>query len=308
MELWGVFIVILLGFCAVGLLLYLLSLRASLCEVARELNDKLETDTNTLISISSGDHAMRTLASEINRQLRALRKERLELQHGNLELKNAVTNISHDLRTPLTAICGYLDLLMQEPQSEKSERYLAVVRERTDAMRKLTEELFRYSVIAGTTEELHLAPVCLNDILEQSLAGFYGTLSERGIVPDIEISEQPILRVLDRHALRRIFDNILSNAAKYSDGDLTVRLSHDGTVWFENCAKDLDTVQTAHLFDRFYTVSTARGGTGLGLSIARLLVERMDGEITAEYRCGRLSVCVLFPEKKNNKGEVYIRE
>lgn len=297
MESWVVLIIIALAFCVVGLLLYLLSLRASLKEVARELNDKLKTDTNTLISISSGDRAMRTLASEINCQLRLLRKERLKLQHGDMELKNAVTNISHDLRTPLTAICGYLDLLAQQPQSEASERYLSVIRERTDAMRGLTEELFRYSVIAGTTEELHFEPVCLNDILEQSLAGFYGTLSERGIVPDIALSGQPIERTLDRHALRRIFDNILSNVAKYSDGDLSVRLSPDGTVWFENHAKDLDTMQTAHLFERFYTVNTARSGTGLGLSIAKLLTEKMGGNVVAEYDVGKLRIFVRFPDR-----------
>ena len=289
-------IIIVLAFCVVGLLLYLLSLRASLKEVARELNDKLKTDTNTLVSISSGDRAMRTLASEINCQLHLLRKERLKLQHGDMELKNAVTNISHDLRTPLTAICGYLDLLMQQPQSKATERYLSVIRERTDAMRGLTEELFRYSVIAGTTEELHFEPVCLNDILEQSLAGFYGTLSERGIVPDIALSEQPIEQTLDRHALRRIFDNILSNAAKYSDGDLSVRLSPDGTVWFENHAKDLDAMQTAHLFERFYTVNTARSGTGLGLSIAKLLTEKMGGNVIAEYNEGKLRIFVRFPD------------
>ena len=294
-------ILLALAFGVVGLLLYLLSLRASLKEVARELNDKLKTDTNTLISISSGDRAMRTLASEINCQLHLLRKERLKLQHGDMELKNAVTNISHDLRTPLTAICGYLDLLAQQPQSEASERYLAVIRERTDAMRGLTEELFRYSVIAGTTEQLHFEPVCLNDILEQSLAGFYGTLSECGIVPDIALSEQPIERTLDRHALRRIFDNILSNAAKYSDGDLSVRLLQDGTVWFENHAKDLDAMQTAHLFERFYTVrtarNTARSGTGLGLSIAKLLTEKMGGNIAADYDGGKLSIFVRFPDR-----------
>lgn len=297
MEFWVVLIIIALAFCVIGSLLYLLSLRASLKEVARELNDKLKTDTNTLISISSGDRAMRTLASEINCQLHLLRKERLKLQHGDMELKNAVTNISHDLRTPLTAICGYLDLLAQQPQSEASERYLSVIRERTDAMRGLTEELFRYSVIAGTTEELHFEPVCLNDILEQSLAGFYGTLSESGIVPDIALSEQPIERTLDRHALRRIFDNILSNAAKYSDGDLSVRLSPDGTVWFENHAKDLDAMQTAHLFERFYTVNTARSGTGLGLSIAKLLTEKMGGNIAADYDGGKLRICICFAEQ-----------
>ena len=298
MEFWCVFIIGVLTLCVVGLLLYMLSLRAALKEIARELNDKLKTDTNTLISISSGDRAMRILAAQINDQLQALRKERLKLQHGDMELKNAVTNISHDLRTPLTAICGYLDLLMQEPLSDKSQRYLAVISKRTDAMRELTEELLRYSVVAGNAEKLNFESVCLNDILEQSLAGFYGVLSERGIVPDIEMPAKPVVRTLDKNALRRIFDNILSNAAKYSDSDLAVRLSSGGTIIFENSAKELDSVQTAHLFDRFFTVQTARNtaksGTGLGLSIAKLLTERMGGSIAAEYLKGRLHVRILF--------------
>ena len=80
-----------------------------------------------------------------------------------------------------------------------------------------------------------------------------------------------------------------------TDGDLKIGLSPDGTASFENSAKDLDAVQTAHLFDRFFTVNTARGGTGLGLSIAKLLTEKMDGSIAAQYRKGKLSICVLFP-------------
>ena len=294
MELWVGLILLALAFCVVGLLLYLLSLRASLKEVARELNDKLKTDTNTLISISSGDRAMRTLASEINCQLQALRKERLKLQTGNGELTTAVTNISHDLRTPLTAICGYLDLLEQEPQSEKSGRYLAVIRERTDSMRSLTEELFRYSVIIATTDELHIEGVSLNDILEQSLAGFYGALSARGITPEIRMPEAAIIQKLDAAALRRIFDNILSNAVKYSDGDLAVSLLPDGTVTFSNSAPSLSRVQAERLFDRFYTVETARNSTGLGLSIAKLLTEKMGGTITAEYENGHLQICIGF--------------
>lgn len=295
---WYVVIVAALVAVSVTLFIYLLSLRSALKEASRELDDKLKNDTNTLITISSGDRAMRALAAQMNDQLRSLRQERLRLQHGDVELKAAVTNISHDLRTPLTAICGYLDLLEKEPLTEQSVRYLSVIRERTDAMRNLTEELFRYSVIVGTVDELAIESVCLNDVLEQSLAGFYGTLSARGIVPDIEMPAQPVVRPLDKNALRRVFDNILSNAAKYSDGDLAVRLRPDGTVTFENSARELDAVGTAHLFDRFFTVNTARGGTGLGLSIAKLLMEKMGGSITAEYREGKLWVCVTTGRSK----------
>ena len=275
--------------------LYLLSLRRSLGEVAEELEEKLRTDTNTLISISTGDRAVRALASRINRQLRTLRRERVRLQTGNDELMTAVTNISHDLRTPLTAVCGYLDLLEREPQSEKSARYLAVIRERTDAMRSLTEELFRYSLITSTADALQAETVSLNDILEQSLAGIYGALSARGITPEIRLPEERILRRLDAAALRRVFDNILSNAVKYSGGDLAVALLPDGTVTFSNRAPSLSCVQAERLFDRFYTVKTARNSTGLGLSIAKLLTERMGSTVTAEYRDGRLRIRAAFP-------------
>ena len=298
MELWCIVLICSLALAALCLLAYLLVLRHSLREAAEELDEKLRTDTNTLISISSGDRAMQSLVTHINRQLQALRRERLWLHSGNAELTAAVTNISHDLRTPLTALCGYLDLLEQEPQTEAAARYLTVIRERTDAMRALTEELFRYSVLTATADELHTEPVCLNDVLEQSLAGFYGALSARGITPLLQLPEEKVIRPLDAAALRRVFDDILSNAAKYSDGDLTVTLSPDGSVTFSNHASALSRVEAARLFDRFYTVDSARGSTGLGLSIAKLLTEKLHGTISADYENETLRICRAFPTEK----------
>ena len=298
MELWCIVLICSLALTALCLLAYLLVLRHSLREAAEELDEKLRTDTNTLISISSGDRAMQSLVTHINRQLQALRRERLRLHSGNAELTAAVTNVSHDLRTPLTALCGYLDLLEQEPQTEAAARYLAVIRERTDAMRALTEELFRYSVLTATADELHTEPVCLNDVLEQSLAGFYGALSARGITPSVQLPEEKVIRPLDAAALRRVFDNILSNAAKYSDGDLAVVLAPDGKVTFSNRASALSRVEAARLFDRFYTVDSARGSTGLGLSIAKLLTEKLHGTISADYENETLRICIAFPTEK----------
>ena len=298
MELWCIVLICSLALAALCLLAYLLVLRHSLREAAEELDEKLRTDTNTLISISSGDRAMQSLVTHINRQLQALRRERLRLHSGNAELTAAVTNISHDLRTPLTALCGYLDLLEQEPQTEAAARYLTVIRERTDAMRALMEELFRYSVLTATADELHTEPVCLNDVLEQSLAGFYGALSARGITPSVQLPEEKVIRPLDAAALRRVFDNILSNAAKYSDGDLAAVLAPDGKVTFSNRASALSRVEAARLFDRFYTGDSARGSTGLGLSIAKLLTEKLHGTISADYENETLRICRAFPTEK----------
>ena len=294
MDFWLIILCGVLLLAVIGLIIHLVLLRRSIGEIANELDEKLKTDTNTLICISSGDKAVKALAEKINGELRELRKERLKLQNGDAELKKAVTNISHDLRTPLTAICGYLDLLQREEHTENSKRYLSVIRERTDSMRNLTEELFKYSVVTSKTESLKPERVSLNDTLEQSLAAFYGVFSERSIAPEIKISDTPVERTLDKAALRRIFDNILSNAAKYSDGDLKVELSKGGTVSFSNSAKGLDKIKTERLFDRFYTVETASGSTGLGLSIAKLLTEKSGGNISADYRNGRLFVAVEF--------------
>ncbi len=294
MMIWWIVAVAVLALTVLALVVYLLSLRRAIREVADELDEKLQTDTNTLIAISTGDRAVRALAARINTQLRALRRERLRLQNGDAQLKAAVTNVSHDLRTPLTAICGYLELLEQEPHSENSRRYLAVIRERTETMRALTEELLQYSVITSAPDALNREPVSVNDILEQSLAGFYGVFSGRGIAPVIQMPEQPVIRTLDAAALRRVFGNILSNAAKYSDGDLTVNLTPEGTVTFTNHAHGLGRVQAERLFDRFFTVESANGSTGLGLSIARQLTEKMDGHISAEYEGESLCVRVTL--------------
>ena len=283
-----------LALCAAVGLGKLLFLRHFLRECAQELSERMVTDTNTLIAVSTGDRAARRFAAELNVQLRALRRERRRLQNGDAELKTAVTNISHDLRTPLTAISGYLDLLEREALPDEARRYLSVVRERSNAMKALTEELLRYSMLQAATDEMRLEPLSLGDALEESLAGCYGALTARGIAPRIEMAQTPVVRRLDRAALRRVLDNILANAAKYSDGDLYVRLGADGTIECANQAKNLSSVQVARLFDRFYTVESARNSTGLGLSIARMLTERMGGEIRAEYENDRLRILLRF--------------
>ena len=208
-----------------------------------------------------------------------------------------MTNISHDLRTPLTAISGYLDLLKSEENTEKAERYIGVIRERTDAMCALTDELFRYSVITSAAEDLAEEPVNIVSVMEQSLAGIWSTLEDRGITPEINLPKDKVVRIMDAGALRRVFDNVLSNAAKYSDGDIEVCMDTHGTVVFSNSAANLSSVQVERLFDRFYTVEQARSSTGLGLSIARMLTEKMGGSISAKYSGGKLCITLCFPEK-----------
>ncbi len=122
-------------------------------------------------------------------------------------------------------------------------------------------------------------------------------LKEKGIHPRIHICEKKIHRDLNKNALLRIFSNVLSNAVKYSDGDLTISLSEQGEIRFQNHSAGLDEIRTGRLFDRFYTVETADGeSAGLGLSIAKTLTERMDGRILAEYHGGIVTIEIIFRE------------
>ena len=272
------------------------TLRKAADEITEAFSARLREDTNTLIDISSRDKKMRALADSVNRELKLLRKQRQQYLFGDRELKDAVANVSHDLRTPLTAIYGYLELLEREELSEDAARYVARIRDRAETLRTLMEELFRYSVVTSTPE-VASEPVNLCGVLEDSLISFYGAFSQRGIEPSVSIPDEGISRNLDPSALSRIFGNIISNALKYSDGDFSVTLTPDGTVTFENSAAALSSVDVGKLFDRFFTVDTARRSTGLGLSIAKLLTERMRGEIGAAYREGKLVITVAFPEE-----------
>lgn len=295
MDIW---LWILLGICLLViffLLIRLFLIKKSIREIETAYVEKVHTDTNTLIDLSSRDRSLRNLADSINRHLKQVNRDRRRFQQGDQELKETITNISHDLRTPLTAIRGYLDLLKREPLSFSAQRYLALIENRTSAMTQLTEELFRYSIAVSVPEE-PTETLILNRVLEECIASHYGAMKQKQITPDISIPERRIERRLNYSALSRIFGNILENALKYSTGDLQIRMDPDGKIVISNTAEGLTPVLAGRLFDRFYTVETGRKSTGLGLSIAKLLTEQMGGSITAEYRDKTLSILLSFPE------------
>ena len=280
---------------ALALFIRVRLLQKGLDGITDQLGERLDSDTNNPIFLPTRDTHARRLAAALNVQLKELRRQRQRYENGDRELKEAVTNVSHDLRTPLTAICGYLELLDKEDKTPRQARYLALIAGRAEAMRQLTEELLRYSVAAGMDGGLDLEPVDLNGAVEEAVAALYGAFVEAGIIPRVSLPAQRVARNLNRAALSRVLGNLLTNALKYSGGDLDVALSPDGAITLSNAAPALDEVQVGRLFDRFYTVETGRSSTGLGLSIARALTERMGGTISARYGAGRLTLEVRFP-------------
>ena len=289
---------IICGVLAVVIVILLIKIRMmqkSMDEICSCLSEHLSSDTNQLITVSSSDKHVRHLASEIAKQLTELRRQRRQYISGDRELKEAVTNISHDLRTPLTAICGYLELLEAEEMTDNTRRYVEQISNRTESLKALTEELFRYSVISSVSA-LNYEKVNVGRVLEETLISFYGAFEQKNITPKISLPDSNVSRSLDKLALSRIFGNIISNAVKYSDGDFSVTMTDAGEITFSNTASELSSVDVGKLFDRFYTVDSARKSTGLGLSIAKLLTERMGGNISADYKGNMLSITLYFGE------------
>lgn len=302
MYLPGVACILLLLVCGgMGLKIYFM--RKAADEIRRQCALRLEEDTNVGIDISSRDGKMLALAADLDRQMKKLRRTRLKYEEGDAELKRAVTNISHDLRTPLTALSGYMQLLEKEEVPPRVREYLDIMDDRILAMTRLTEELFQYSVIVSPDNRKEREAVCLGDVLTESIAGFYGVLVEKKITPQIHIPEEKVVVLASRDALSRVFGNIISNAVKYSDGDLRITLYPEGRVTFANHAGCLDEVEAAKLFERFYTVESGRESTGLGLSIARTLTEQMGGSIGAYREDGEFVIWVSFLQAEERKGK-----
>ena len=279
-----------------ALLLKIFYMKKAIKEIKRGFSEKLYTDTNTPIMLSSYDKLVSSLANDINVELKELQKQKHRYIQGDKELKNAITNISHDLRTPLTTICGYLSLLDKEEKSEHIARQLSIIKNRTFALKQLVEELFRYTTIISDTENSVYTETVINNVLEDCISSYYAIFKEKGITPNINLCEQKIVRSVDNTALLRIFNNVIDNAIKYSEGDLTISLFENGKIVFSNHTSDLNEIQIGKLFDRFYTVNTARKSTGLGLSIAKALIEKMDGNISADYSNNVLSIIIKLNE------------
>ena len=286
-----VFIIIsILGITILYLLIKLYLMKKSLKEIEISLEQILKEDTNNLISISTSDKDIRKIAQILNKNLQDLRKQKLQYQNGNQELKRTITNISHDIRTPLTGIIGYMDLIKEEADEHKKQKYLEIIERKANNLTLLTEQLFNYSKTMDTPTHIKKETHCINEIIEETLVSFYSIFKANNIVPEIDICKEKIYRNIDKNTMTRVFENILSNVSKYSDGKFKIKLEDNGKITFSNKAESLDATTVQKIFDRYFTVENAKKSTGIGLSIAKQLIELNGGKILAKYQNGDLII------------------
>lgn len=252
-------------------------------------------DTNSIITISSSDKSIKNLATSLNNQLIELRTQKLEYTNGNQELKEIITNISHDLRTPLTAIKGYIDILKEENLSKKQKKYLNIIHEKSQELVNITEQLLNFSkAIDLENISIQKEKCCINEILEETLISYYEIFKEKNINPNIQICSEKIYKNLNKNSLIRILENIFSNAFKYSNGDFKVELKKDGTITFSNKSNILDSTTVSKIFNRYFSVENAKESVGIGLAIVKQLVELNNGKIYANYINETFSINITF--------------
>ena len=188
-----------------------------------------------------------------------------------------------------------MELLEKEQKSQDAERYIGIIKNRTDTLKQLAEDLFRYSVITSPDYDSPKERLSVNSVLEECIAYHYNAFRQAKIIPEIHLPEITVYCNMNRVALNRIFSNLIENAIKYSNGDFCVELNDKGEITMSNMASELSTVEVSMLFDRFYTVENAKKSTGLGLSIVKILVEQVGGTIYAKYAAGKLITCICLP-------------
>ena len=291
---------VLLAIALIAAVVKIVLLRRGFDELTENIEDQVKCDTQIPVTLTTTDAHARKTAETINRELRNLQDERNEYIDGNRKVAEAVTAISHDIRTPLTAINSYLDLMADEKNEELKKQYLERIKSRTLSLSELADELFKYSTstdpsrypVEYTDSESETVDICR--VLEECILSFYAAFKDKGIEPEIELPDHSVSVICDRKSANRIFENIISNAIKYADEALTVKLDGEGCAVFSNPAPDLTPVSAAKLFDRYYTVKEGNASTGLGFSIAKELITRNGGSIESELKDGVLSIIVRF--------------
>lgn len=256
--------------------------------------------TNERVTVTTQNRQIGELANAVNDLYADIYRERGEHARAMDEIRQSMANISHDLRTPLTSIIGYVKLLRGGGNTpEQDARYLEVVYSKATSLHGLINSLFVLARLEAGAYRFELDRIDAGEILSEELAGFYQVFSEQGSEPGLSLSEAPLFIIGDAGALSRVFQNLMNNMIKHGTGDIRIgsRLA-DGKVIFEfrNRAEGLAEGDASKLFQRFFTADRMRTGesTGLGLSIVKEFVEQMGGTIGAELAEGMLTFTLTF--------------
>ena len=296
-----VLLCILLAVVCAGLGLWVWTQHRALKEAAAQLEELVRGDSTTRLRMAVPNRAAEELLEEVNRLLEQRREDQSHWLERERSLRQQIANVSHDLRTPLTSILGYLQLMEGEdlPEEERRE-YLAVVESRARALQSLITGFYDLSRLEGGEYPLEREPVNLYTSLSGLLAAFYNDFTDKGFDMTVELEENLPPVQADSGGVLRVFTNLIRNALDHGRGRMTIKLYREGeqvVSLFSNETDELTEEDLPRVFDRFFTSDKMRTGrnTGLGLAIVKTLTQQMGCGVTAALEDGMFAIRVTWP-------------
>lgn len=291
---------LLLIIVAAGILLFLLLLqRCEIKSMSEQLREIKTQDTNLLVHTQSGDRACNELIHEINAILREARAVRIQYRKKGHALEQMLTNISHDLRTPLTSAMGYMGLIRSSQLSRNElEKEIEIIEKKLFRLEELINSFFEFSRILSSDRQPEMEELNLVAVLEEAIAHYYDDYCSQGRKISFDRDSSKLAIRSNRSMLLRIFDNLIGNGLKHGMGDVSITLARTDSlqIRFENALLD-SALDMDCIFDEFYTtdISRTRGSTGLGLAIAKQFTQMLGGEISGECKGEQFAVTLKLP-------------
>lgn len=275
--------VVLLSISVLILFLYIIFILKQLKSINKQLDKRLIENTRQPLNIELFNKTITNLSKNINRCLKLEEKRRLESINDQKQFKELISNISHDLRTPLTSIKGYQQLLEKTPLDKHQVQLLKTAQKSTDELGLLIENFFEYSYLVTAKTEPNFKKININNLIVECVLSYIAIFEEKNL--NVNIKETPPVFVLgDKNMLIRIIENLLNNCAKHSLGDIDIKIEflQNAKITFTNPINQDTNINVDKLFHRFYTSDSTRNkSTGLGLSIVEFLVKQMNGNVGA---------------------------
>ena len=281
------------------LVCYLFFMKMELRRIKKELDLVLSRKTNGLVHTEFTSKEIHDLVECINTHLTEIKSKESKLERKNANFVKMIRNISHDLRTPLTSSLGYVSLMLESDVTEQEKiKNLKIVEERLKRLSELIDSFFEFSKILSNDQIIELDEINLVAVIEKAISNHYEDFSKDNRMIDFKTNKRKIKIKSNEVMLIRVFDNLIRNAYKHSNGNLDIEINQTDEkvkIKFINdlLYKDLD---VDRVFDEFYTVDISRtkGNTGLGLAIAKEFVEQLNGKINADKKNNKLRITIIF--------------
>lgn len=273
-------------------------------DICRQLAFLKEHDSNMIITREFDFGGIGHLADTLNDLLEERRKEKRKYQEKEKTISETYTSLSHDIRTPLTSLDGYFQLLEHCDNPLEQKKYIAIIQERIESLKDMLEELFTFTKLKNESYQIQMAPCQINRILKDTVFSYYEDWKSNGIEPEFEITEEPLYMEGNPQALKRVIQNIVKNVLEHGEKKIKILLQPEKDkicIRICNDVKNPDEIDVDKVFERFYKADTVRSksSTGLGLSIAKEFILRMNGNIQAELEENEFSIVIYFPRIKN---------